>query len=196
MKKTNSVIWIVLIPFIVFLSCSHRKRIEHQISMMCKDAIRIGTNEMIVFNNSDSLLTNDNTKSDLKMVVWADSSECSQCYIRHLDLWKGYVKLESDNPNEIQFFFILETAPEKLEEMRTIIQTTQLKHSIYVDTAQCFRHLNPQIPADVMFHTFLLDSDNKVVLVGNPTRNRSIHVLFNKILNENLGIIINDEDGF
>ena len=110
-------------------------------------------------------------------------------------MWNSLIKLEHENPNGIRYYFILEANPEKLETTTSMLQsTTQLKHTIYVDTAQYFRKKNPQIPSDVLFHTFLLDNDNKVVLVGDPTKNKSIQNLFKQILNENLGISINDEE--
>ena len=188
------VILVVVLSYEALISCSQGKKIERKIAKMSEEPIRVVTEGMLVCNVLDSILQNADDKSKLKMVVWADSSECSQCYIRHLDMWKGFVELERENPSGIQYFFILETVPEKLEEMITMIQDTQLDHSIYIDTAQYFRQHNPTIPSDVMFHTFLLDSDNKVILVGNPTKNKSIYNLLNKILDENLGISMKDND--
>ncbi len=188
------VILVVALSFGVLISCSQGKKIERKIAKMCEEPIQVDTKGMLVCNISDSALYNADCKSKLKMVVWADSSECSQCYIRHLDMWKGFVDIERENPSGIQYYFILETVPDKLEKMITMIEDTQLDHSIYIDTAQYFRQHNPNIPSDVMFHTFLLDSDNKVILVGNPTKNKSIYNLFNKILDENLGISMKDDD--
>lgn len=75
-----------------------------------------------------------------------------------------------------------------------MIQSIQLNSIIYVDTTQHFRRHNPNIPSDVMFHTFLLDSDNKVILVGSPIQNNRIQNLFKKIIKEELAISVNDED--
>lgn len=162
---------------------------------MCEREICINTDDMMACHVLDSLSL-DVKDSKLKMVLWADSTECSQCNIRHLDLWKGYVNIEREMPDEIVFYFIFEIAPEKMGEMISLIQTTRLNHTIYVDTAQIFRRNNPNIPTDVLYHTFLLDSDNKVMLVGNPIKNKSIRYLFNEILNENLNITVNNEDSF
>jgi hypothetical protein len=194
MKRCQRGINVALFFFMVLTSsCTQNKKIERQIEQLCEMAIRIDVDSMVACNVSDSVLLNP-TGSNLKMIIWADSTECSQCYIRHLDYWKGYMKLENENPDGIQFYYILETAPEKMEEMISLIQTTQLEHVIYVDTMQLFRRNNPNIPSDVLFHSFLLDSDNKVVLVGNPTRNKGIQNLFNRILDEKLGISMKDED--
>jgi hypothetical protein len=160
MSKWSRGIKVVLISSLALNSCTQGKRIESQISQMYERVIQIDTDGMVACNESDSVLINVDSSCALKMVIWADSTECSQCYIRHLDLWKGYVKLERENPNGIKFFFILEIAPDKFETMATMIQSIQLNSIIYVDTTQHFRRHNPNIPSDVMFHTFLLDSDN------------------------------------
>lgn len=194
----NRLFWkyyIVLVSSLVFLSCSEGNSIKRQISKMCEREILINTDDMVACHVLDSLSTNEKD-SKLKMVLWADSTECSQCYIRNLDLWKGYANIEREIPKGIVFYFIFETAPEKMGKLFSLIQTTQLNHTIYVDTAQVFRRNNPNIPTDVLYHTFLLDSNNKVILVGNPTKNKSIRYLFNEILNENLNITVYNEDSF
>lgn len=38
-----------------------------------------------------------------------------------------------------------------------------------------------------MFHTFLLDEDNNVLLVGNPLENKKIEEMFWQIVEEKLG---------
>lgn len=182
----------MLVSSLIFLSCSERNSMERQISKMYERKIWLNTDDMVACNDLDTA-SSCVKDSKLKMVLWADSTECSKCFIRHLDLWKGYADIENDDPEGIQFYFIFETAPEQMEKMISLIQTTQLEHTIYVDTAQLFRRNNPSIPADVLFHTFLLDSDNNVILVGNPAKNKSISYLFNEILKENLNITVNNE---
>lgn len=44
---------------------------------------------------------------------------------------------------------------------------------VYIDDRQDFITNNPTIPEDAMFHTFLLDRKNKIVLVGNPVHNEN-----------------------
>lgn len=46
---------------------------------------------------------------------------------------------------------------------------------------------NTCIPVDKMFHAFLLDENNNVLLVGNPLENEKIEELFWKIVEERFG---------
>jgi len=43
------------------------------------------------------------------------------------------------------------------------------------------------LPKDNLLHTFLLDENNNVILVGNPVRNKKIKEMFYKIVEEKLG---------
>lgn len=177
---------------LALISCTQGKRIEEQIIRMSQRTILINTDSMLVCNVSvppQNLLDS----CSLKMIVWADTSECSQCYVRQLELWKGYSKLESKNPTGIKFYYILETQGKQIADILNQIQSTQLDHSIFIDTAQYFRRDNPNIPKDVRFHSFLLNSDNKIILVGNPIKNSKVQILFNKILYENLGINLSND---
>ena len=42
--------------------------------------------------------------------------------------------------------------------------------------------LNPAVPKDSRFHSFLLDEYDKVILVGNPARNPQILDLYMEML--------------
>jgi hypothetical protein len=69
------------------------------------------------------------------------------------------------NPSDI------ETADYTLADMR-------FHHTVFYDLDGSFERLNPHLPANELFHTFLLNKDNKVVLVGNPIRNEMLWKLY------------------
>ena len=54
---------------------------------------------------------------------------------------------------------------------------------------------NPQIPKDRMFHTFLLDESDSVVLVGNPMQNNQIDNLLKQIVDAHHEGGKNDKSG-
>lgn len=53
---------------------------------------------------------------------------------------------------------------------------------VYLDSANTFARQNQHIPSDVLFHTFLLDENMNVVLVGDPISNKEINKIFWDIL--------------
>ena len=69
-----------------------------------------------------------------------------------------------------------------LEEFYFTMRTMAPLLPVHVDTAGVFIRENPHIPREAVYHTFLLDKDNRVVLVGNPSRSEKIkrNVLANR----------------
>jgi hypothetical protein len=51
-------------------------------------------------------------------------------------------------------------------------------------TTPAFPRANPHIPTDERLHTFLLDRDGKVVLVGDPANNSELWELYKKTITE------------
>ena len=54
----------------------------------------------------------------------------------------------------------------------------RLQFPVLLDTAGIFERSNPQLPENPVFHTFLLDRDNRVVLVGSPLGNPKMWELY------------------
>jgi hypothetical protein len=50
--------------------------------------------------------------------------------------------------------------------------------TVFYDLDGSFERLNPHLPANEQFHTFLLNEDNKTVLVGNPVHNEKLKNLY------------------
>ena len=49
-----------------------------------------------------------------------------------------------------------------------------------IDDKNIFSKINPCIPSEEQFHVFLLDKDNRIILVGNPLKSNKIHNLLIK----------------
>ncbi len=51
-------------------------------------------------------------------------------------------------------------------------------HLAMLDKNCSFERLNPHLPKNKAMHTFLLDENNNVILVGNPLQNKEIEKMF------------------
>ena len=54
----------------------------------------------------------------------------------------------------------------------------RFRHTVFFDADGAFERLNPQMPKKEEFHMFLLNGENKVVLIGNPTHNEKLNRLY------------------
>src|SRR5574344_1324288 len=86
----------------------------------------------------------------------------------------------SDEP----FFFIINIQAQDYNIVKSALNLSQLKHSVYIDTIDVFKQNNPQLPDSRIYHTFLLNKENKVVLIGNPLYNEHVEKLFLELLKE------------
>lgn len=65
-------------------------------------------------------------------------------------------------------------------QLITSLKAAQLDYPVFLDSGGLFLKRNPRIPSGEMYHTFLLDRQNRVVLVGNPIGNERLWELYKK----------------
>jgi len=63
-----------------------------------------------------------------------------------------------------------------------IVAESGVKIPVFVDSCYAFTRINPFIPHNTIMHTFLLNQNDSIVLVGNPLRNKKIEELVQKII--------------
>ena len=137
-------------------------------------------NETVVNLRGDSVsLTDDN----LKILVYIDSTQCTACQM-NVRRWNEFAaKLPSEFLSRLSMVFVANSKNEWLVRY----ETGKIGHlSAIIDTnstlsAQVFCSL----PAS--FRCFLLDEDNRVVLIGNPIASEKIEKLYLKTIMERLG---------
>jgi len=114
-----------------------------------------------------------NTK--YKIVNYVNHDGCTPCRLNQTQ-WNLFIN-ELDL-KQVQVIFIVESDSTKLGE-------TNLP--IYYDSSNVFYTLN-HLPSDSRFHCFLLDENNRVVLIGNPVQNPKIKDLYIRTICERLNI--------
>lgn len=171
-----SKILVGLLFSIFFISCDNT--IKRKILKMQNVHVCIPLNKMNKVCKSE---TKERQATDLTYVCYVDSSlACRPCYIKHTIMWKRYLQLEKTN--KIKFFFIFEVPETDLNKIKKEIQQSVIRNNSYVDTKTVFRLSNKFLPEESVFHSFLLDKKNHIIMVGDPTYNESISHLLEKIL--------------
>ncbi len=177
-KRTYYFILSALIIFVV--SCSSNQRIKEDVETMYSTTIHVLQDSMLCINIDDSF--NIKEQQSLKLVVYIDSSECSSCSLDRLGEWNQYLKKYKDI-KDLTFLVLLELQRPEIEYVKEKLTIAGIHAPVLVDTLSAFRRANPQIPDNKMFHTFLLDRENRIVAVGNPIINKRIETLYNQIFN-------------
>lgn len=168
---------------ILFVGCTNDRAIITKMEAIQSMPIDLCISDMMCIDkNGSTLLYEENMEIPYRMVVFSDSNECSTCALNNLSEWNVLLDLEKEK--KAQLVFIFSPKKDKLDAVIKTYLSSDLEHSILIDTCGIFSEKNPHIPKESIFHTLMLDSKGNVILVGNPLKNPQIQELFEKILKD------------
>ena len=165
---------LICIPLFCILSCnehhSNKKTIEKLLSSQITFPAKWNTN----IHDDVSYLN-----AAAKMVVLFDSTTCASCELAHLWEWDEVSSISDETQNKFTTVFIFSPGKKDIISVKRSLENIQSnKIRAIIDEDQEFIRLNPFIPKENTFHTFLLDSENNILLVGNPVKNDKLWNLY------------------
>ena len=130
----------------------------------------------------DNLMRKDSIcYKDYTVITYVDSLGCISCKLQ-LDKWKDFMHdVDSIAKDKISYLFIFHPKKRDNKELIDLLQRTHFMYPVCIDENDSFNKLN-HFPPDIMFQTFLLDKENKIIAIGNPIYNPEIKELYFKIL--------------
>lgn len=117
--------------------------------------------------------------------MYVDSTSCSDCAISHLSDWAQLDII--NNYRELMFKYVFIVAPKREQYMhisKIIEKDTVFNESIFIDTIGVFERYNTNLPKNKLLHSFLINKQRNVELIGNPITNIRIKDMLIKILDE------------
>ncbi len=180
MKKIS----ILLFALFIIISCvnnNNDNKVMEVLNAMHMESVNLNLDGMMCrYGAKDTVI--DNGTALLKMVLYVDSSECSPCMLDRMYLWNDIIEETEKYNDRIRFIFIFEPKHGKfaLEDVLLAAESSGLNNCIYVDTAMLFKKQNPNLPGDKLYHAFLIDERDNILLVGNPVVNKKVKELFDR----------------
>ena len=105
---------------------------------------------------------------------YLDTLDCLSCELR-LHSWQLFRKeMDSLNINANVIFVVWSNKYDDLEKLQLINKCDIPCIYDYQNQIDSLNHF----PTQSIFHTFLLDSLNRVLLIGNPITNKTLHNLY------------------
>lgn len=169
---------LIILFSILFFSCITRKEKANSI-------VKQWIEKEIKFPSSINLTRQDSLwklmiNKEIKVLTVVDSNSCTECRLKLYD-WRKYIE-EIDSINlDITFIFIVHAKDSSLIEI--IKEKNKFNYPIFYDYTNKMEQLN-HFPKDSRFQTFLLDKNNKVILIGNPIGNSYMWKLYKKVFSE------------
>ncbi len=129
------------------------------------------------------LTTDTGNFSKFKIVTFVNG-DCPPC-VAELELWEDFLLKLPDN-NSVSFLVYLYSSNVSYLEETCRLLTNPLA-VIYLDEEKLFYKKN-NLSEVKMLQTFIVDKDNKILLMGNPTSNEKLEDLYLKLLNNEIQI--------
>lgn len=114
-------------------------------------------------------------QSKWKIISYVDSTGCVGCKLR-FEEWKNFLhKIEG---NVSAYFFL---SPKDKSELDFLIRRSRFDYPISTEGAELFFQKN-KLSDNPIFHSFLLDENNRVVAIGNPILNPNVGKLYEEFI--------------
>lgn len=142
--------------------------------------------ELLFLNlQTDRDVESDDLFKKRPCIISIIDADCDVCVAKLAD-WKQFLSVSGDIKVE-DLFLILQTANPKyfVDRYKSILNTDL---NLILDSGYTLVRSN-QIPGEQNFRTFLLDNNNRIKLLGDPTKSPRLTNLYNetfkKLKNEN-----------
>lgn len=172
----------LLLGFVFILcSCSESSIKAEMSKMMYQQVVipydKLDKRECSLFRNSL------NCDSGFTLVVYVDGNHCVPCELSDLSL------MEKSNSQDTMWqrlhkVYIFDARPENVSFLYMQLCNLRIEQDVFFDTCGVFRQTNPIIPDSKMYHTFVLDRNKNVTLVGNPFQNQQLKKVLSTIIEE------------
>ena len=159
---------------IFFISCKENEadKIQKIVEEWNGRTIIFPTNVVFFKKNGDSV--HDFLQPTYKILHYVDSTGCMSCKLQLLK-WKQLIHEMSVQNIPVQFVFVFSTQEE--ESIYSALCANEFDYPVCIDKTDSLNVLN-HFPVHSDIHTFLLDSNNCVLALGNPVQNLNVKDLY------------------
>jgi len=177
--RTVTIGFLSLVGFWMLDSCSGRREIRNEMKAFVSDRIEL-PDDMDCVDCGDIGQYLD-TAQRAKLIVYYDTLSCQSCNVSHIGSLKPLIE-RSRKTGKFDVLVIFSPRPDESTAVITQLILMKVDFPVCVDTYGSFKRKNNFIPADVRFHTFLVDRRWKPIFVGNPLDSDELSKLFDKAL--------------
>ena len=160
----------------VFCSCADTQITEDMRRLMGQQ-ITLSSDWEAVWRGRDTVVTNF-METPIKLVVYHDSLVCTTCQLSRMNDWDEIAAYADSLDKWFRIIYLF--APKKGDwgRVKMALKSGRFDYPVFIDPQANFVRQNPNIPKDKRLHSFLLDKNNKVVLVGSPLHNPALWMLY------------------
>lgn len=170
---------------VVFLCCSCKEYRKEKINCLIREwngkELIFPMHSVFTIQGRDTVDVNI-SNFQYKIVTYIDSTGCTSCKLQ-LPRWKRFIN-EVDSLVKGSVIFLFYFHPQNAKEIYYITQRDNFMEFISIDDADEFNRCN-NIPNESTLQTFLLNSENRVLAIGNPIYHPKVKELYLEIIDGN-----------
>lgn len=174
---------ILLVVFIFSFTRCTKQRQKAEAKFIVKEwigkEIKFPDNFQCNLSGKDTsyLLCADLIESEFKILLYVDSTGCTNCKLQLME-WNVLInEINYIQGNKLSFLFFLH--PKDITELQLLLQMNDFRYPVFIDTKDEINLMN-KFAKQSDYQCFLLDKDNKVLMIGNPVQNTKILELYKK----------------
>lgn len=160
----------------IFTACkeSEHQHLARMVMEWQNKQIQLPSN-MLLTNFSGDSISFDKAKCKYTIVTYIDSIGCMSCKLK-LTEWKSFIEqLNVEAPNTVCVLLTFYSA--NRQEIKYLLRRDAFTYPVFFDGQDSLNMLN-HFPIEDSFRSFLLDSNDKVVAIGNPIYNPKVKDLY------------------
>jgi len=165
-----------ILPLLIFCSCTNNRLVK-EIEQFMGQQIIVPVDLNAVWSGRDTVLI-DFTEVPAKLVVWYDSLMCHTCQVSRMSDWNNIVEYADSLSQWFSVIYLFTPPKEDVSKVNASLKADKFDYPVFIDLNADFVRQNPQLPQSRQLHSFLLDRNNKVVLLGNPLHNPALWALY------------------
>lgn len=162
------------------LSCQDEKRTksENIVKEWTGKTIRLPSDVELYYPEGDSIAPQP-PDSRYKIFLYTDSTGCTSCKLKPY-LWTQFIEeIDSLMPGQVEFLFYFH--PKDRRELTFLLKRDGFRYPVFIDDKNKVDRQN-HFPSEMEYQCFLLDRENHVLSIGNPTLNPKIGDLYKRII--------------
>ena len=157
----------------LFVACTNRnQQFAKEMKALQSKEIKLPSKGLVLLQSTELHEVEMNEKA-LKLVIYTDSVGCTSCAINQINLWDSFIDYANQFNNQLRFYFIFSPVKKDLNSIKLAIANSMFEYPIVLDTLREFEKLNPHLPKNRSFHSFLLDKNNNATTTTVTVNNNA-----------------------
>ena len=177
---------------LLILSCSGNKLVR-SVEKFLGQQISLSSDWNAIVRGRDAVLA-DFTSAPVKLVIWYDSRSCTSCEVSNMYEWEDITAYANSLAEWLSIIYLFTPKEVDLYVTSITLKGTKFDYPVFIDQNGTFVKQNPKLPKNRQLHSFLLDKNNRVVMVGNPLHNPTLWALYKSTIQkmiDNGGVLPN-----